>query len=293
MENKHMFDIIYNPNSAKGNGEKAFKQIAAELDKRGISYVAHPTTYASHAIDLARELSLIPGTKLLVMGGDGTFSEVLNGIENFENVTIGFIPCGTGNDFARALKIPQKPLEALKKILDGKEQYTDYIQLDNKRCINCCGAGLDVDTLNRYATMKAFKGKMKYYAALFDVLLHYKFHRLRLTVDGKTIEKNVFIICMANGQYIGGGMPIAPHSDPFDGKLDVVVINEMKKRKILGVLLKFLRGKHIGLPCTETYRADSAKIEILDQGMIQIDGEVFDARALNGKIVSGKLKIFA
>lgn len=287
-----MYDIIFNPVSAKGKSRAALNVVEGVLHSKSIPYTVHETQYQGHAKELAAALSAQP-VNLIVMGGDGTFSEVLNGIENFQNVVLGLIPCGTGNDFVRATTIPSDVQGALDIILRGDKGYVDFIQLGDRRALNCAGAGMDVDTLVRYETIKFFKGKLRYYAALIDVLLHTKFHKLRLTVDGVTQEKSVFLITAANGTCIGGGMPISPNSDPFDGKFDIVVVNEIKKRKILPLLIKFLNGgKHINAPCTEVYRTDHAVIEILDDGKTEVDGEVFDGKVLDCRIVTDTLTIF-
>ena len=88
-------------------------------------------------------------------------------------------------------------------------------------------------------------------------------------------------------------MPIGPDADPYDGLMDVVIVNEIKPSKVLGLLIKFLNGgKHVKQPCTEVIRCKKACVEILDDGKVQIDGEVMDEKVLDCRIVSGKLKTF-
>ena len=289
-----MFDIIVNPTSGKGKGAKALDKITALLDKEGIEYKVHKTQHAAHATQIVKELNDSQDhTNLMILGGDGSFNEVLNGVTDFSKITISFIPCGTGNDFAAAAKISTDPEKAILSAIKGEKRYIDFIQIGERRALNAAGAGLDVDVLEKYSTMKAFKGKMKYYASLLSVLCHVKFHKLRLTVDGVTTEKSVFIIAAANGNYIGGGMAISPTSVIDDGYITVVVVNEVKKRKIPGLLIKFLSGgKHIYQPCSEVYNVKECKIEILDEGCIQLDGELFKDKVLDCKIVSNQLEVF-
>lgn len=287
-----MYDIIINPIGGKGKSLKALKIAEEVLKAHGAEYTIHNTERAGHATEIARELSAKPGTKLIVMGGDGSFNEVLNGIENFDNVTLGIVACGTGNDFIRASKHPADVKSAVELILKDNVGYVDYIDLGTRRCLNVAGTGMDVDVLVRYAEMKAFKGKAKYYAALIDTLLHVRFHHLRLTLDGKSMEKTVFMIGVGNGSCIGGGMPICANAVVDDGLLDVVLVNEIKKRQIPGMLVKFLKGKHIGQPCTEEHRAKEVSIECLDGGKIETDGEIVDEQKLDCKVVHNVLKVF-
>ena len=287
-----MYDIIVNPLGGKGKSLKALKSAEKIFAERGVEYTVHNTEYAGHATELARELSRKPEAKILVFGGDGSFNEVLNGIANFENVTLGIVPCGTGNDFVRASGHPTKIKEAIDLILKDNVGYIDYIDVGSRRCLNVAGAGMDVDVLLRYATMKAFRGKLKYYASLIDTLIHVKWHKLRLTIDGKTMDKSVFMIGVGNGTCIGGGMPICPDAKVDDGLLSVVIVNEMKKSRIPVELPGFLSGKHVKKDYTEVYSAKEVTVEVLDDGKIELDGEVIDDKILECKVVHNVLKVY-
>ncbi len=289
-----MFDIMINPHGGNGKSLDTLKIVTEKLDSANIEYTIHKTEGPQHATALVKELNDSQAhTDLLALGGDGSFNEVLNGITDFSRITLGLIPCGTGNDFAAAAGISTDPLEALNAAINGSKRFVDYIQVGNKRAINCAGAGMDVDVLERYSTMKAFRGKLKYYASLIDVLLHAKFHKSIVTIDGVATQKSVFLITAANGIYIGGGMPISPNSKIDDGYITLVVVNEIKKRKILGLLLKFLSGgKHIKEPCTEEFFVKECKIELIDEGCVELDGELYREKVLDCKIKSGELQLF-
>lgn len=288
-----MYHIIINPLGGKGKSLEALKEVEKILTARGEEYFVHRTARAGHATEIARELSHKPDSDIIMLGGDGSFSEVLNGIDNFENVTLGFVPCGTGNDFVAASKHPKKVKEAMRVILNGKREYVDFIQLDDRRCLNVLGAGMDVDVLVKYAEMKHFHGKMKYYASLFYTLAHTKWHKLRLTIDGgEPMDRSVFMIGIGNGRSIGGGMPICPNAKVDDGKLSIVVVNEMKKSLIPCRLPFFLTGKHVKKAWTEEFTGSAVKIEVLDDSKFEADGEVFASELINCHIVSNTLRVF-
>lgn len=290
-----MFHIVYNPTAGQKKTLKTAEYVKSELNKNGIAFIEHPTQSQGHCTDIVREItSSGEEENIIVIGGDGTFSEAINGVEDFDKVTFGLIPCGTGNDFARKLGIPKKAESALNIILAGKIQNLDYIQLANRRCLNVCGLGMDVDVLVKYASMKHFHGKIKYYLSLFYVLSHFKPHHVRFKIGDVENEQDVFMVAVANGSFIGGGMPISPASDVRDGALDLVVIDNLKKGKILSALLKFLGGKIHLQPYTKVYRSTEAEVEILDagEGKLQIDGEVRSESKISAKIVKGKLKMF-
>ncbi len=288
-----MFHIIVNPTGGKGKSLKALEKVKKLLSDAGVEFQIHETEYKGHATEIARELSRTPDAKLIILGGDGSFNEVLNGIENFENVTLGLVPCGTGNDFVSASGHPKKIEDAMRVILDGNESYIDFIQLDDRRCLNVLGAGMDVDVLLKYASMKPFHGKVKYYASLFYVLAHPKWHHMKFTIDGKELgERSVFMIGIGNGKSIGGGIPICPNGVVDDGKLSIVVVNEMKKSRIPIELPGFLKAKHIKKPYTEEFEGSSVKIEVLDDSQFEADGEIFGGSEINCHIVTKTLKVF-
>ncbi len=288
-----MYDIIVNPLGGKGKTSKAIKSVKKILKQRKVEYTLHKTEYAGHAKNIAAELSKKPDTKIVVMGGDGSFHEVLCGISNFDNVTLGLIACGSGNDFIKKSGHSIKPEEALKVILKGDTKYFDYIEMGKYRCLNVAGGGMDVDVLLKYATCKKLKGKAAYYYSLLCTLLNTRFHKLRLTIDDVVSEKNVFMIGIGNGGFIGGGIQICPNAVPDDGILNVVVANELPKRKILYALLKLLKARHINESFVEEFNAKEVKIEILDDSLFELDGEIIEDKLLNCSVVHGKLKIFA
>lgn len=287
-----MFDIIVNPTGGKGKSLKALKQVEEILRANGVEYKVHNTERPGHATEIAAELSRNPDTKIIAMGGDGSFNEILNGITDFNNVTLGIVACGTGNDFIRASGHPRKIKDAVDVILKGNASYIDYIDVGSRRCLNVAGAGMDVDVLLRYETMKAFRGKIKYYASLFDTLAHVKWHKLRITIDGKSMDKSVFMIGVGNGTCIGGGMPICPDAKVDDGLLSIVIVNEMKKSRIPIELPGFLSGKHVKKDYTEVYSGKEVRIEVLDDGKIELDGEVIDDKVLDCKVVHNVLKVY-
>ena len=287
-----MYDIIVNPIGGKGKSLKALKQVEKILSDHKQEYKIHNTERPGHATEIAAELTKKPGVKLIVLGGDGSFNEVLNGISDFGNVALGIVACGTGNDFIRASGHPRKIKDAMDVILKGETGYIDYIDVGSRRCLNVAGAGMDVDVLIRYAEMKAFHGKIKYYASLFDTLAHVKWHKLRITIDGKSMDKSVFMIGVGNGTCIGGGMPICPNAKVDDGLLSIVIVNEMKKSRIPVELPGFLSGKHIKKDYTEEYSGKEVRIEVLDEGKIELDGEVIDDKVLDCKVVHNVLKVY-
>ena len=120
-----MYHFIVNLNSRTGKARKIWEELREELDRREVMYALHETKYAGHAIDISRKLvkNAEEPVKIIVLGGDGTFNEVINGARDYEKLILGYIPTGSGNDLARGLELPAEPMENLNRILASQEYW--------------------------------------------------------------------------------------------------------------------------------------------------------------------------
>ena len=290
-----MLDFVVNPIAGGKNGKKLNKvliKLEGYLTERQVNYAIHKTTCAKQATLLAKTLIEQGASDIIVVGGDGTLHEVINGFSNFENVNLGIIPCGTGNDFATALKLPQDPVEALKLIIDGTPKYTDFMQMPTVRGLNIIGTGIDVDVLKRYSAKKK-KTKWAYTSCLIKTLFNFDYIDFGAEFNGKTENYRSFIACIANGYRYGGGIPICPPADPTDKKLDFLIVREIKPRiKIIPTFLKLKGGKITKVKQTEHALVESIKITPSLPYTVNVDGELYENIPFEVKIVSDKLKVY-
>lgn len=286
-----MYDLIINPQASRGKAAKKAQKIIGILNEKGVEFAAHYTAREKEAIEIAKELSEKGATDIIALGGDGTLNEVLNGIDP-EKVNLGLIPCGTGNDFAAAAKIPLDTEKALDIILNDSPKSTDYMVCGGVRGINVIGTGIDVDILKRCRRARFFKGKLQYVISLIVSLMKFKFYKFKIVRGEQTEEKDALIACVGNGSQIGGGIRMCPKAVIDDGKLDFVIAGKLKKSRIPHAFIKLMQGKILEQNFTSMEYAEHVKIEFDRPVTVQIDGELYDGIDFDLSIKKGGLKFY-
>ncbi|MBQ7227601.1 MAG: diacylglycerol kinase family lipid kinase [Clostridia bacterium] len=282
-----MYNFVANKGSGKKRGEAYLKKITEYCDGKGIEYTVYETNAKCHATELTKELCLSGADNVIAIGGDGTFHEALNGLVTPETTTLGFIPAGRGNDFARASKLSSDPIEAFEDILRGDTKQIDYIQCGDKKCLNVAGTGMDVDVLQAVINKK---NTISYYVSLVKCLMKFKPYPMRIKINGEWIEKNIIMVGVGNGSAFGGGMNAFANAKIDDGKLDLMVVEKLK-RGVMRLIPKFIKGKHDGVP--EIAHYDVEEVEVDNGGIpIELDGEIYDNIPLVCKIVKGGLRTY-
>lgn len=245
-----MFHFIVNPSSQSGKSKQLWKLIEKEVKQHHIDYKVHYTRYEYHAIKIVEEICGLPGKKTIVaLGGDGTVSEVINGITDFDNVTFGYIPTGSSNDFARGLGLPtrfKKAVECVlysKKTMDIDVGMINYDRYTAKFGVSC-GMGYDASVCNEaYSSpIKDFLNKihlgfLTYSVIAFKNMFSYKCSKVTVTYDDKDtrVYDRCLFLSMMNGPCEGGGLWLGPYASPCDGFIDVFVMNCDNKFKVLSI----------------------------------------------------------
>ncbi len=288
-----MYHFIINPKSSSGRGIRYWWVVKDELDKQQIEYNTYFTKHMGHATELARQVCEDnAGIKnIVILGGDGTVNEVINGILDFSEVLLGYIPSGSSNDLARSLKIPRDPLEALSRILKpSKFQYLDhgmitFIDKEQEPRRFTCSSGMGYDAavclevqesplkknLNRFGA-----GKFVYIAIAIKQVLTAPRVTATVTVDGikKDLFHKVLLISNMIHKYEGGGLLMAPNADPNDGKLTVTLVHSLSKAMVLFLLPTIFTGKHIRHRGVETFHCSEIEIQTDIKAAVHTDGEV-------------------
>ncbi|MGN0406520.1 MAG: diacylglycerol/lipid kinase family protein [Bariatricus sp.] len=283
-----MLHFIINPHSSTNKGKEIWERLELILRTRQEEYLAHFTEYKCHATQIAREITSdgAPHT-LVVLGGDGSINEVINGICFPSKVTLGYIPLGSGNDFARSLHIPSDPEKALDLILHSSRfrQLNLGILTDSQgehRFAVSSGMGYDASICHQVSVSRLKRifnflklGQLSYVALSISTLLRWHPKKMNLTIDGtKSLHfKKVYFAAAMNLPYEGGGCKFCPSARPDDGFLDLIVIADVPKIAALAILPAVFSGSHIHMKGVHIYRFRQLTAHSETPLVLHTDGE--------------------
>lgn len=287
-----MYYFIINPNSRSGAGMRIWDNIHEELLRRKIEFQFKLTEYAGHAKEIAEYFSSLGSStspiRLIMIGGDGTISEVLTGIQDFRNVIFGVIPTGSGNDFCRGMQIPANPVDALNVILDEKRVIdldVPYLNTDgySGNFGVSCGIGFDaavchviISATLKKVLNKLHLGKLVYVLTAIKEILSIKPGQMTITLDDdrKYSYSKVYFTAVMNQPYEGGGFKFCPDAVANDRTLDVIIVEGMSKLKILLCLPTAFIGKHTRFRGIHIMQCTSIDIASTTPLPVHKDGEI-------------------
>ena len=285
-----MMRFIINPSAGKHKNLKLLeKDIKKLFPQAEIIY----TKCAGHAKELAHEAAQKNYSAVIAVGGDGTINEVTQGLVN-SNTALGIIPCGSGNGFARLIKMPLKDnLKCLEIIKQNNTKRIDVGQANNEYFLNVAGFGFDALIAHKFATSKR-RGKLPYFTIGVKEFFNYRAQKYNLIFDdGKKIEIAPLCAAFANGTQYGCDFVIAPKAILDDGLLDMITVKPTNIFKMLLGLPNFLKDGLSPIKLTETQKIKGVKITSQTPFYYHMDGEPRNCKdgKLQIKISPASLKI--
>ena len=311
-----MLYFIVNEKSRSGKGNEVWREVQNTLHEKNINYHAWVTEYEGQAMTLARDICEKDeeDINLVVVGGDGTANEVINGITHFDKVRFGMIPTGSGNDFARGLGISGTTKEMLERVLNCIEQKSDRVccmdlgqvswEGGEKPRLFAISAGTGLDAL---VCKKALKSKLKDFLNKIKLgKLTYIFLTIQSLFSMETTDAAVHYdrqgqqnmkktICFAvmNFRAEGGGVPMAPRADAFDGKLSVCSIYGIPKWRTFLCLPFLVAAKHTWIRGFDVTNCKECIIHLKKPMVLHADGEYCgDVTEMKFTCLPQKLRIF-
>jgi diacylglycerol kinase (ATP) len=279
--------VIINPKSGKRKFRQQRKYLFLALKHAGILFDYRTTKFAGHAIKIAKYFAEKGYRNFLILGGDGTMSEVINGIfsaniEDTSSIKFALIPRGTGNDWARFWGLTTNYKESIQVFLQGKIKPIDIGKVEYEMegskeshfFINSIGFGLDAAVVNLTHRLKEIFGShsFMYTVALLGAVFTYKAHKVRIFSDEKILTNSMFTMNIANGCYSGGGMKQNPNALPYDGLLDVMLAKKPTFFDIITALMKIFNGKLLEHPVIESFQTKSLLVQSDKNALIEADG---------------------
>jgi YegS/Rv2252/BmrU family lipid kinase len=318
-----MYHIIVNPLSKTGKGKKYWDLLLPTLKETNTQFDVHFTEKEGHATELVKTITAVNEKPIyfLVLGGDGTLNEVIQGIHDFENTYVGYIPTGSSNDFARDLAMYSDPIKNLKRILSvttptsydlGELTILDGIHRLTKEPVtssNCVcrlfsvssdigfGAAVCEEALNskiKKALNKLGLGKLTYAGIALKQIIHAPKASLKVTVDMETKFEvsSFFLIGAFIHRFEGGGMMFAPNANAQDGLFDVCLAKNLTTMRTLRILPTIFSGKHIRFPQIEIFRCKTIDLETSRYLWVHTDGEVsYEAKHIRIKSLPSAFKL--
>ena len=294
--------FLVNPAAANGSTGRRWPEIAHQAAGVGLEGDALLSERRGHLGELAREAALGGARLLVVVGGDGSISEVVNGLAGIESPpAVALIPRGTGGDFVRTFAIPNDIAAAARVALTGDTRSIDLGRVDYRSWdggdgsslfANVASAGMSGAIAQRANdTSKALGAKASYLWATFAVFAGWSAVETRLTVDDESREGRMFDVVVANGRFFGGGMKMCPDAAPDDGLLDVVTIGDVTKRDLVMTMPKIYRGTHLPHPKAEALRGRVVTVETDEPVPVELDGEQPGTTPARFEVLPGALQL--
>jgi YegS/Rv2252/BmrU family lipid kinase len=304
--------VIVNPNAGRKKGYQDWPIIKSHLEQNSFNYFEVFTESPGHAIDISREYIEHGVKKIIVIGGDGTMNEVINGLfrqSKFPttSVVLGMITVGTGNDWGRMFNIPSGYAEAIETIKAGNIFVQDAgivsyrngnrngKSREDRYFVNIAGLGFDALVTRKTNRLKekGRGGTLLYFLNIFSSLLNYRFVNAMFSIDGKAYQNEIFSMNIGIGKYSGGGMMQVPGAIPDDGLFDLTVIKRLSKTNVVLSLHRLYKGTIHLHPRVETYSGKSITIDSDTVIHLETDGESLGHTPIEFNIIPKSVKVIS
>lgn len=291
--------VVVNPKANRGKGKQSGEQLFEELAKRGIQALdlsGPDANAAQQKAQLAISEQGLAG--IIAVGGDGTAQLGVNlCVPN--QIPLGLIPAGSGNDQARELGIPRTSIaEAVEHLVENlaSPRRVDVMAVKTQTrefwSLGSISAGFDALCAQRANGLVWPKGSNSYVAAMLLELPRFEPIEYELEVDGEKRTLRAMLCGVANVKNFGGGMKISPESEITDGQLEVFILHEVSRSKLLRIFPTVYSGKHIAYPEVEIFKATSVSISN-DGFPMTCDGELIGPAPFSAEVHPGALQVFA
>lgn len=290
--------LILNPSSGTDKAPDLLPRINQSLRERFGMMEIVMTTGPRDGEAAAAQAARDGCDRVFVAGGDGTLNEVVNGLlseDALGRVTIGLLPLGTGNDFARMLYLSEDPEEALASLGEAREVRVDVGILNGRAFVNTSGGGFISEVTQALDDrLKSIAGKLAFVIAGGQAVLDYEPVSVRIEADGQpAFEATPHLFAVCNARQIGGGRLIAPKAEIDDGWLDVCLVESMPTIEFLNLLRKVADGSHLEDARVRYFRAREMTMTFARPVHVNTDGELLEATVCRYGVLPGAARFLS
>jgi YegS/Rv2252/BmrU family lipid kinase len=279
--------LVVNPASANGATGKRWPQVSARIAELGLDHTALLTTRAGEATGLTAQALSSGADTVVAVGGDGTLNEVANGFfagDPHPKAALGLLPFGTGGDFRRTLGIPMELEAAIACVKGRRLRPIDVGRIEMealeggrkvRHFVNIADAGIGgvvVERVNR--TTKLFGGKASFMYGSILTLLTYKPQELKVRTAEQSWAGKAQNVVVANCQYFGGSMHVAPKAEPDDGQFDLVIFGDIARFEAIKSINDIYKADHVKNPKVTGWRSSRVEVTSNERVLIDVDGEM-------------------
>lgn len=290
--------VILNPAAGRGAAKRALDEVARALHHESYRVEIILTERPEQATDLAAEAARQGAELIVAVGGDGTVHEVANGIlRSGKDVTLGIVPIGSGNDFAKLVGVYRyPPRRAVTRLVRALPRYFDVGRVLGEYFVNSMGLGFDAAVVHTRNAMPNLRGHISYLVPIIKTFFTYRPQLLDVRAAEFHEQGYMMTVEICNGTHAGGDYRMAPDADPSDGWLDVCLIRRVSLPRFLMAVPKVMRGTHGRMREVALFKTRQITVRSLEQPLyLHLDGE-FRAppeREVTVDLESRRLKVLA
>jgi diacylglycerol kinase (ATP) len=290
-------------NARAGRLGRAPGKLEALFRHAGMEVAIHRTEHRGHAVELARAALAEGHSYLVAVGGDGTIQEVVNGMMDERgpvnpDAVLGIVSAGSGSDFIRTFGLPRRPSEAIRTLSGtgvvevdlGRVSFSVNGGIETRYFANIAEAGIGAVIVRRAERLPRSLGRARYLVGFGLGLTDFSKTGSRIAVDGEELVLELTDLIVANAQFFGGGMRIAPGADPADGSFDVLAVKGTKWDYV-AALGKLYRGRHLPSPAIEERRGRRVEVAADAPLLVEADGELLGTTPAVFEIVERALRL--
>jgi len=292
--------LLVNPAAGGGRASAALPGLRLFAKQRGWKVEVCVTEDPNDLANQARQAAISGRKRILVLGGDGTFQVLLNAVADYPETILGVIPAGGGNDLASALGLPPDPVRAAALLLDGDVCHLDAARVrtaDGKERLYTGGGGVGLDAeAARYAggAYRNLRGRLRYLLAAIRAL--FDFHAIRVSISTcaggqQDLELTALLVGVLNTPSYGAGLCLAPEAKTDDGRLDLVLLEDLSVSQILMLLPAFASRGELKTKRVHRFSVDYVRIETESPCWFHGDGELLGMTPVEISVVPRAIRV--